>query len=37
MVTLKTFISDLQWQKKQHAYLLDLASTKNGAQRLVDK
>ncbi len=37
MVTPKTFISDVQWQKKQHSYLLDLASTKEGAKRLVDK
>lgn len=37
MVKPKTFISDEQWQKRQHQLLLDLAQKPSEAKRLVEK
>lgn len=37
MVKPKTFISDAQWQRKQHKLLLDLAVMPQEAKRLVEK
>jgi len=37
MVKPKTFISDVQWQRKQHQILLDLAVKPSEAKRLVEK
>jgi hypothetical protein len=37
MVKPKTFISDEQWQQKQHQLLLELAGRPTEAKRLVEK
>ena len=37
MIQLRTFITDAQWQKRQHQQLLAMAADAEMARKLVDK
>ena len=37
MIQVRTFITDVQWQKKQHQQLLAMAADPEAARKLVDK
>jgi len=37
MVKVKTFISDAQWQRRQHQMLIEMAKDPEQARRLIEK